>query len=55
MIQVPAGVKHWHGAKADSWFTHIAVEVLGTDTHNEWVEPVTDEHYNNLNENRSNA
>jgi quercetin dioxygenase-like cupin family protein len=49
VIQVPAGRKHWHGAKADSWFTHIAVAVPGQDTRNEWLEPVTDEHYDQLN------
>ena len=55
VVQVPAGKKHWHGAKADSWFTHIAVEVPGEDTRNEWLEPVTDEEYDKLNENGSNA
>ena len=44
----PAGVKHWHGAKADSWFSHLAFEVPGTDTSNEWLEPVTDEVYGAL-------
>ena len=44
----PAGVKHWHGAKADSWFSHLAFEVPGTDTSNEWLEPVTDEVYSTL-------
>lgn len=48
VITIPAEVKHWHGAKADSWFSHIAVEVPGTDTSNEWCEPVNDEEYNNL-------
>ena len=42
---IPANVKHWHGAKADSWFSHIAVEVPGEDCRNEWCEPVTDEEY----------
>ena len=45
VISIPEGVKHWHGAKADSWFSHISVEVPGTDTSNEWLEPVTDEEY----------
>ena len=45
----PANVKHWHGAKADSWFSHIAVEVPGEDCSNEWCEPVTDEEYAKLN------
>ena len=40
VITIPAEVKHWHGAKADSWFSHIAVEVPGENTSNEWLEPV---------------
>jgi quercetin dioxygenase-like cupin family protein len=49
VINIPANVKHWHGAKADSWFSHIAVEVPGEDCSNEWCEPVTDEEYAKLN------
>ncbi len=45
VITIPAEVKHWHGAKADSWFSHIAVEVPGENTRNEWCDPVTDEEY----------
>ena len=48
VITIPAEVKHWHGAKADSWFSHIAVEVPGEETSNEWLEPVTDDIYNKL-------
>ena len=48
VITIPANVKHWHGAKKDSWFSHIAVEVPGEDASNEWLEPVTDDIYNNL-------
>lgn len=48
VITIPANVKHWHGAKRDSWFSHIAVEVPGENTSNEWCEPVTDEEYNKL-------
>ena len=48
VITIPANVKHWHGAKKDSWFSHIAVEVPGENTSNEWCEPVTDEEYNKL-------
>lgn len=44
-ITIPPEVKHWHGAKKDSWFSHIAVEVPGTETSNEWLEPVDDETY----------
>ena len=45
VVTIPANVKHWHGATKDSWFSHIAVEVPGEDTKNEWCEPVTDEEY----------
>ena len=48
VVVIPANVKHWHGAKKDSWFSHIAVEVPGENTSNEWQEPVTDEEYNAL-------
>ncbi|MBQ3307321.1 MAG: cupin domain-containing protein [Bacilli bacterium] len=48
VIQIPANVKHWHEAKKDSWFSHIAVEVPGENTSNEWCEPVADNIYNNL-------
>ncbi len=48
VVYIPAGVKHWHGATKDSWFSHIAVECPGVNTSNEWLEPVTDEQYNGL-------
>lgn len=50
VVNIPAGVKHWHGATADSWFAHLAIEVPGEKTSNEWLEPVTDEEYNKLKE-----
>ncbi|MBM6871607.1 cupin domain-containing protein [Pseudoflavonifractor phocaeensis] len=48
VITIPAGVKHWHGAKRDSWFAHIAVEVPGKETSNQWLEAVSDEEYAQL-------
>lgn len=48
VVTIPANVKHWHGAKKDSWFSHIAVEVPGENIKNEWCEEVTDEEYNKL-------
>lgn len=48
VIHIPANVKHWHGAAADSWFAHLAFEIEGEDTGNEWLEPVTDEEYDKL-------
>ena len=48
VIVIPAEVKHWHGAKKDSWFSHIATEMPGEKCSNEWCKPVTDEEYNKL-------
>lgn len=48
VVNIPPEVKHWHGAAPDSWFSHLAVEVPGTETSNEWCEPVTDEAYPKL-------
>ena len=48
IVVIPANVKHWHGAKSDSWFSHIAVEIPGENTSNEWLEPVSDEEYDKL-------
>jgi quercetin dioxygenase-like cupin family protein len=48
VITIPANVKHWHGAKKDSWFSHIAVEVPGVNCSNEWLEPVSDAEYDAL-------
>lgn len=48
VINIPAEVKHWHGAAPDSWFSHLAVEIDGTDISNEWLECVSDEEYGKL-------
>ncbi len=48
IVHIPAGVKHWHGAAKDSWFTHLAVEVPGNNSSNEWLEPVSDDNYDPL-------
>ena len=48
VVNIPAEVKHWHGAAPDSWFSHVAVEVPGAETKNEWCEPVSDEDYRRL-------
>ena len=47
-INIPAEVKHWHGAAADGWFAHLAFEIAGENASNEWLEPVTDEEYDRL-------
>lgn len=48
VVVIPANVKHWHGAKKDSWFSHISLEVPGENGSNEWLEPVADDLYNSL-------
>ena len=48
VVNIPANVKHWHGAARDSWFAHLAVEVPGVETANEWMEPVSDADYSQL-------
>lgn len=48
VVNIPAGVKHWHGAAPNSWFAHLSVEVPGENNSNEWLEPVTDAEYNKL-------
>ncbi|MBQ9068806.1 MAG: cupin domain-containing protein [Eggerthellaceae bacterium] len=48
VVNIPEGVKHWHGAARDSWFQHLAVDVPGEDAHAEWLEPVDDEQYGKL-------
>ena len=48
VVNIPANVKHWHGAAADSWFSHLAIEVEGKDTSNEWLEKVSFDDYSSL-------
>ena len=48
VINIPEGVKHWHGAAPDSWFSHLAVEVPGENGSTEWLDPVSDEDYDKL-------
>ena len=48
LVNIKPGIKHWHGAKKDSWFSHVAVEIPGEDSSTEWLEPVDYEQYNKL-------
>lgn len=48
VVNIPAEVKHWHGAAPDSWFAHLAIEVPAEGANNEWLEAVTDELYSKL-------
>jgi len=44
-INIPVGVKHWHGAACDSWFSHLVIEVPGENSSNKWLELVNDEQW----------
>ena len=49
VIDIPEGVKHWHGAQKDSWFQHLTAHIKTSgEESNEWLEPVDDEQYNKL-------
>ena len=48
VVNIPAGVKHWHGASKDSWFSHVAIAVSLDCTTTEWLEEVSDEEYGKL-------
>ena len=48
VVEIPEGVKHWHGAAKDSWFTHIAISVPAEGASSEWLEAVSDTEYNKL-------
>ncbi|MBO9129467.1 cupin domain-containing protein [Bacillus sp. 165] len=48
VVKILPDMKHWHGATPDSWFTHIAISTNVQKGDTVWLEPVTDEEYNNL-------
>ena len=49
IVNIPVGVKHWHGAAKDSWFSHLALEIPGEEGSNTWCERVSEEDYRKLN------
>lgn len=48
VVHIANGVKHWHGATQESWFSHLAIEVPGENANNEWLEPVSDNQYHSI-------
>lgn len=48
IVNIPAEVKHWHGAAKDSWFSHLALEIPTESGSTEWCEPVSDDDYYRL-------
>ena len=55
VINIMPGVKHWHGAAPDSWFSHLAVEVPGENCRSQWCEPVSEEEYGGMATNKNEA
>jgi 4-carboxymuconolactone decarboxylase len=49
VVSIAPGVRHWHGARRDSWFSHLSVGVPGENASTEWLEPVDDAAYAELN------
>ncbi len=45
VVNIPVGVKHWHGAGKEKWFSHLAIEVPAENGKTEWREPVFDKDY----------
>lgn len=48
VVYIAPEIKHWHGAKNNSWFTHVAIEIPAEGASNEWLEEVSDKEYNKL-------
>lgn len=48
VVQILPEIKHWHGATNNFWFAHLSIEVPAENSSTEWLEPVSDEEYNNL-------
>lgn len=48
VVYIASEIKHWHGAKNNSWFTHVAIEIPAEGASNEWLEEVSDKEYNKL-------
>ena len=52
VVNIPAGIEHWHGATQSSWFSHLAIEVPGKCTFTTWLEKVSDGDYKNADRRR---
>lgn len=49
IVEIEPNVEHWHGATSDSWFSHLATNGNPSTNKNSWLEPVSDEDYNEAN------
>ena len=50
VLQIPAGVRHWHGATKDNWFSQVVIYDMAWRPESQTDEDntLTDETYNNL-------
>jgi quercetin dioxygenase-like cupin family protein len=51
IVKIPPGVEHWHGASTSSGLTHIAISPNIDKGNVEWLQPVTNEEYVEVNKN----
>jgi 4-carboxymuconolactone decarboxylase len=49
VVVIPSNTEHWHGASKDNSLTHLAI-TNSKDGGVKWLQPVTDEEYNEVNE-----
>ncbi|PWN72107.1 cupin domain-containing protein [Chryseobacterium phosphatilyticum] len=45
IVEIAPNVEHWHGATAESWFSHLATNGNPQTNQNTWLEAVSDEEY----------
>jgi quercetin dioxygenase-like cupin family protein len=48
IVKIPPDTEHWHGASPNSGLTHIAISTNILKGNVVWLQPVTDEEYNNI-------
>lgn len=45
IVEIAPNVEHWHGATAESWFSHLATNGNPQTNQNIWLEAVSDDEY----------
>ena len=50
VLQIPAGVRHWHGATKDNWFSQVVIYDMSwrPETQTDEYNTLSDEYYNEL-------
>ena len=51
VLQIPAGVRHWHGATKDNWFSQVVIYDSAwkpSETYNDSDNSISDDYYNGL-------